>query len=73
MPAIIYDHDAIRDAANLLNGADMPMNTVAQPMAIVTGQAIDENHMTYDIYSVPVVGPVDPVTGEYTTTYDYGC
>jgi hypothetical protein len=49
------------------------MNTVAQPMAIVTGQAIDENHMTYDIYSVPVVGPVDPVTGEYTTTYDYGC
>jgi hypothetical protein len=36
MPAAIYDFEALHKAANLLEGADLPMNTV-QPMAVETG------------------------------------
>jgi hypothetical protein len=36
MPSIIDDFKAIKEAAILLNGADLPMNIV-QPMAVETG------------------------------------
>jgi hypothetical protein len=66
MPSIIYDFDALREAANLLEGADLPMNIV-QPMAVDAEPAqLVENHVawTMNYYEPEPVIPAD---------YDYGC
>jgi hypothetical protein len=70
MPSIIYDFDALREAANLLNGADLPMNTV-QPMAVEARPVVIVDPADYSyMFTVP------PENGEpvaISSDFDYGC